>query len=300
MQTDGRYIRFDWAIKRMLRDKANFDVLEGMISVFTGEQGVKIIELLESESNQETFDDKFNRVDIKAKNSRDEIIIVEVQLSREVHYIERMVYGVSKAITEQLKLGEPYYNIKKVYSINVVYFDLGKGSDYLYHGQVELRGVHTHDVLSVTNTEEQAMQLPAHGTARRMKPFTDIFPEYYLIRVNEFNTYAKTPIEEWMAYLKDGVIKEDTRTPGLAEAKEKLKYMMMSDADRHAYERHIDAIMIQNDVVDSAKEEAREEERIKTRVQVTTEMAKKMKADNMPIDIIVKYTGLTAEEIEKL
>ena len=75
---------------------------------------------------------------------------------------------------------------------------------------------------------------------------------------------------------------------------------MMSDADRHAYERHIDNIRIQNDVVDSAKEEAREEERIKTRVQVTTEMAKKMKADNMPIDIIVKYTGLTPEEIEKL
>ena len=25
-----KYIRFDWAVKRLLRDKANFDVLEGL------------------------------------------------------------------------------------------------------------------------------------------------------------------------------------------------------------------------------------------------------------------------------
>ena len=73
-----RYIRFDWAIKRLLRQKANFDVLEGFLTVFLNEE-VKIIEILESESNQQKEDDKFNRVDIKARNSKGEIIIVEIQ-----------------------------------------------------------------------------------------------------------------------------------------------------------------------------------------------------------------------------
>ena len=103
------------------------------MTVLLGED-VKIIELLESESNQQTIDDKFNRVDIKARNSKDEIIIVEIQNTRELYYLERILYGVAKAITEHISLGERYYEVKKIYSISILYFDIGKGDDYLYHG----------------------------------------------------------------------------------------------------------------------------------------------------------------------
>ena len=317
MREEDKYIRFDWAIKRMLRDKANFDVLEGMISVFTGEKDVKILELLESESNQDAYDDKFNRVDIKAKNAKGEIIIVEVQLSREIHYLERMLYGAAKAITEQLNLGETYYNIKKVYSINIIYFDLGKGKDYLYHGQVELRGVHTHDILSVTPKEEKTMNIPtAENASRRRKDPKEIFPEYYLIRVNEFNSLAKTPLEEWMAYLKAGIIKTDTRTPGLQAAREKLQYLMMDDRDRIAYERHMEALSIQNDVIGNAmadgleegmkkgREEGRKEgEAIglkKGERQRTLEIAKNMKSIGLPTETIIQATGLSKSEIDNI
>ena len=64
-----RYIRFDWAIKRLLRDKANFAVLEGLLTVLF-EDKTQIVEILESEGNQLAETDKFNRVDIKAKNSK--------------------------------------------------------------------------------------------------------------------------------------------------------------------------------------------------------------------------------------
>lgn len=66
---DDKYIRFDWAAKRMLRDKANFGVFEGLITVLLNEP-VHIVEILESESNQNDADDKFNRVDIKARAAR--------------------------------------------------------------------------------------------------------------------------------------------------------------------------------------------------------------------------------------
>ena len=97
-----RYIRFDWAIKRLLRQKANFDVLDGFLTVMLNEE-IKIVEILESEGNQESADDKFNRVDIKALNSKGEIILVEIQNTRELHYLERILYGVAKAITESRK-----------------------------------------------------------------------------------------------------------------------------------------------------------------------------------------------------
>ena len=217
MEAIDQYIRFDWAIKRLLRQKANFDVLEGFLSVLLDEE-VKIIEILESEGNQLTADDKFNRVDIKAKNDKGEIIIVEIQNTRELYYLERILYGVAKAITEHISLGERYHEVKKIYSISILYFDIGKGDDYLYHGQNHFVGVHTGDRLQVSTKQKNALvhKLPA-----------EVFPEYFLIRVNEFDKLAVTPLEEWIDYLKTGRIRPDTTAPGLKEARKKLVYYNM-------------------------------------------------------------------------
>lgn len=57
MDRQPQYIRFDWAMKRLLRDKANFGVLEGFLTTLLGKR-IKIQKLLESESNQENEDDK--------------------------------------------------------------------------------------------------------------------------------------------------------------------------------------------------------------------------------------------------
>ena len=128
MEQDNTYIRFDWAIKHMLRDKSNFGILEGFISVLLNEK-VEIVELLESESNQDSDNDKFNRVDLKAKNSKGHLIIVEVQLTRQLYYLQRILYGTCKAITEHIGLGDQYDKVKKVYSISILYCDFGKGDD---------------------------------------------------------------------------------------------------------------------------------------------------------------------------
>lgn len=61
----GTHIRFDWAIKKLLRDKANYVVLEGFISELLKED-IKIDSILESESNRLTEENKLNRVDILA------------------------------------------------------------------------------------------------------------------------------------------------------------------------------------------------------------------------------------------
>ena len=290
MNEENRYIRFDWAAKRMLRDKANFGVLEGLITVLLNEP-VHIEEILESEANQEAADDKFNRVDVKAKNSKGEIIIVEIQLTRELYYLERVLYGVAKAITEHISLGQKYDKVKKVYSISILYFDLGKGADYLYHGQNKFIGVHSKDTLRINSKEENFI---------RMKDPEEIFPEYFLIRVNEFNKVATTPLEEWMDYLKTGHISDRTSAPGLSEAREKLQYLSMNKEERQAYDRHIDNIMVQNDVLDTAKMEGRAEgiaegraEGIaEGRAEEKLENARQLKANGVPVEIISKSLGL--------
>jgi predicted transposase/invertase (TIGR01784 family) len=310
MEAIDQYIRFDWAIKRLLRQKANFDVLEGFLSVLLDEE-VKIIEILESEGNQLTADDKFNRVDIKAKNDKGEIIIVEIQNTRELYYLERILYGVAKAITEHISLGERYHEVKKIYSISILYFDIGKGDDYLYHGQNHFVGVHTGDRLQVSTKQKNALvhKLPA-----------EVFPEYFLIRVNEFDKLAVTPLEEWIDYLKTGRIRPDTTAPGLKEARKKLVYYNMTPKERQAYDEHLSAIMIQNDVLDSAKLEGLIEGRMegllegkmegkiegiqegleKGEKKKQVEIACNLKKMDLPTETIVRATGLSVEEIEQI
>ena len=236
--THNQYIRFDWAAKYMLRNKADFAIFEGLISVLVGEK-VSIVELLESEANQEFRGDKFNRVDIKARNSNGDIILVEIQQTRERDYLERMIYGVAKAITEHIGSGQSYANVKKVYSINIIYFDLGEGADYLYHGQANLIGVHTHDVLQLTPHERDDLNI--------VQP-KDAFPEYFVIRVNEFNQMAVSPLEEWLQYLKDEYIRPDTTVPGLKEARKRLEYLRMTPEQRRQYDHYIDTMVRDQDV----------------------------------------------------
>lgn len=293
-----RYIRFDWAIKRLLRQKANFDVLEGFLTVFIGEE-VKIVEILESEGNQQTQDDKFNRVDIKARNSKGEIILVEVQNTSELYYLERILYGVAKAITEHIHLGDTYKEVKKVYSISILYFDIGKGADYLYVGQNKFIGVHTNDQLVITAKEKGAFV---------QKSPAEIFPEYILVRVNEFDKVAVTPLEEWVAYLKSGVIKENTTAPGLQEARKKLQYYSMTDAERYAYDEHLNAVMIQNDVLGNAREEGLTQGRAEGltqgraegRAEAKKDIVKSMLSNGLSVEQVAKFSGLTIEEVESI
>jgi predicted transposase/invertase (TIGR01784 family) len=216
------FIRFDWAAKRLLRQKSNFVVLEGLLSTLLNED-IRIERMLESEGNQNQFDDKFNRVDMLAENSRGELIIVEIQNNRELDYFHRMLYGVSKAVTEYISIGEPYSNIRKLYSVNIVYFDLGQGSDYVYHGTTEFRGIHCNDILKLSDNQQKQFRFIDAGK---------LFPEYYVLRVDEFDKKAVTPLDEWIAFLKTGEIPNNAKAKGLHEARERLRIDKLSLAEK--------------------------------------------------------------------
>ena len=279
------YIRFDWAIKRLLRDKANFSVLEGLLTVLLCEE-IRIEEIIKDEKAYCVWDDaQTDRIDIKAKDKKGDDIVIRIQNMRKLYYLERLRFG-TPAFAKHI-----YQEVNKVYLVSILYFDLGKGNDYLYHGQNRFIGVHTNDELLITAKEEGAIiqKLPQ-----------EVFPEYYLIRVNEFNQVAKTPLEEWVKYLKTGIIDPDTTAPGLPEAREKLRYYDMSPEERHEYDEHVNAIMIQNDVLNTAKLEGHAEGRAEGRAEGKLEDAKNLKQLGVSIDIIVQATGLRREDIDKL
>lgn len=280
-------IRFDWAMKRLLRDKSNYVVLEGFLSTLLGED-LHINRFLESESNQEDADDKFNRADMLVEDSHGKLLIIEVQNNRELDYFHRMLYGVSKTISEYINLGDDYDKVRKVYSINIVYFDLGQGKDYVYHGKTVFRGLHdANDILKLSVRQREVFVGKEAG---------DIFPEYYVLRVNDFDKVAKTPLDEWIQFLKTGEIDRTATAKGLPEARERLRVDSLSAPEKQAYYRDMEAQRYQRSVIKTGWYEGiakgRQEERQSN--------ARNLKQLGVSPEIIAKATGLSLEEIADL
>lgn len=224
-----KLVHFDWAIKNLLRNKANFDILEGFLSELL-QTKVTIETLLESESNKNDKDDRSNRVDLLVLTASQGHVIIEVQAAMEWDYLSRILYGTSKAVTEYIQAGQPYRSVRKIISVSIVFFNLGRGEDYLYHGTTEFRGTHQHDVLQLGENEYKA-----YGPS---KTPSDIFPEYYLIKVNQFNQQIKDKFDEWVYFLKTETIQPTFTAQGIKSAAKKLDILSLTDKERKAYERY--------------------------------------------------------------
>lgn len=294
----NKYIRFDWAMKRLLRDKVNWGIIEGLLSTLLGDF-IKIKELLESESNCTDDISEYYRADLLVENPQGEVSLLEIQNNNEFAYYQRILFGLSKQFTEYINRGKGYGLIRKIYSINIVYFNLGNGTDVVYHGKTEFRGIHNGELLNLSPFQKQKFNVDA---------VSDLYPEYYILKVNDFNKWSKVPLEQWIYFLNTGNIPADATAPGLSEAREKLQLVRMSKAELNAYYHHLDNVVILRDNIVTARGEGRleghaeglEEGRAEGRAESKLEDAKNLKCLGVSIDIIAKATGLSVEEIAKL
>ena len=284
-----KLIRFDWAIKRLLRNKANFVILEGFLSELLFDS-ISINRILESESNQDSSDDKYNRVDILTQNSKNELLIIEIQNTYEIDFFQRMAFGVSKSMSENLSLGQPYSEIKKVISINIVYFDLGQGQDYVYRGKTDFEGLHQKDTLGLSLKQKETFM---------KENVSDIFPEYYLVKVNQFDNVAHDTLDEWVYFLKNSEVKDDFKAKGLKEAGEVLDIMRLAKDEQYSYNRYLDSLHLKASEVftfENEKEFLIKSERLNEKIEIAKNLIK-LGIDSQTISI---STGLTLKQIDEI
>ena len=280
-----KLVRFDWAIKRLLRNKANFDILEGFLSELLHED-YKITQILESEGNKDTGNDKFNRVDILVENQKDELVIVEIQNTREADYFQRMLYGTSKVIVEHIAEGQPYSQVKKVYSVNIVYFDLGQGDDYVYHGMTTFLGIHSNHELELSEKQKELFKKTS---------VSDLYPEYYVIKTNRFNEIARDTLDEWIYFLKTAEIRDEFTAKGLRAASQKLDIMKLEPADRKEYDLYLEAQRSDASFVETVQLEISSAVREALRVRAEEALKK-----GFTVDVVADVTGLPAVEVQKI
>jgi predicted transposase/invertase (TIGR01784 family) len=199
-------------------------------------------------------------------------------------------------ITEHLHESEPYSKTAKVISVSILYFDLGQGSDYVYYGLTSFKGLHKQDILQLSEDQQELYQ---------KNKIHEIFPEYYLIKVNNFNDIARDTLDEWIYFLKNEEIKENFKAKGLKKAKQELDILKLSEKERIAYQRYQDDLHYQASMVESTytvgmrkgekrgKEEGRKERDIEIALNLIS-------AGFIDPESISKVTGLSLDEIKAL
>jgi len=281
------YISFDWAVKRILRQKANFGILEGFLSELL-KKDICINSILESESNKEHASDKSNQVDLLCEDSNGELMIIEVQFYEEIDYFQRILYGISKVISEHISLGKPYADVKKVYSINILYFDIGEGEDYVYHGKMDFFGIHHNDKLSLGWAQKKNFS--------REYP-SDIFPEVYLLKVNNFDDIAKTPLDEWIYFLKNTNLPKKYSAKGLNQLNEKLNYDKMDATTKQQYDEYLTNVKVSNSALETASLKGKHEGRQEGRQEERQNLILKMYDLGQEINFIAKVLEMSEKEV---
>ncbi|MEM7532531.1 MAG: PD-(D/E)XK nuclease family transposase [Chloroflexota bacterium] len=314
-------VSFDWAMKHILRDKANFDVLEGFLSALLKED-ITVTGLLESEGNQQSSSDKFNRVDLMVEDANGVGMIIEIQYTYFSSYLKRILWGVAKLIAESLELGDEYNKVQKVISISILYFpfsDVGDAQrdadndDYVYYGGTEFYGLHTGRRLSVrqdtlrrynkkrkTGGQEQALPEEEDWGRQSVQREHNIFPEFYLIEIDRFPSEVKDALDEWIYFFKHSEIPDDFKSEHIEAARDKLRVMKMKPEEKKAYERFWIGRSIYRSELESAKEDGRTEGIEEGQQKNQQEVARQMLMHGEPLDKILLYSGLSEDEIHAL
>ena len=289
MSKQRTYISFDWALKKLLRQKANFGILEGFLSELL-QQDITIKNISDPESNKPVGELKINRVDILVEDYQQRLMAIELQYNREIDYFYRMLFATSKASVEHIKEGYDYSRIKKVYSINLLYFELGQGKDYVYHGKNNFVGIHLGDTLQLSEAQKEKFLYD---------DVYEIYPEYYVIKINAFNDIAKNTLDEWIYFFKHSKVPPNFKAKGLQEVQEKMSIERLSPQDKADYERHQLNLVSERNIIDTAKIEGRMEGRMEGEA-IGREKEKSLQALKNLLQLIIELPDLPNEKLSTI
>ena len=306
-------ISFDWAMKRLLRNKANFEVLEGFLSELL-HRNIIIKNISESEANKEYENEKGNTVDILVEADESELFIIELQYNNLLFYFHRLLYGVVKTLANYLEKGTPYDKIRKIYSISIVHYGIGEvegekkdkdktPDDYIYHGFFNMTGVHSKNELRLTPGQRKTYNKTTIG---------EIMPEYYIIKLNNFNDVAVDTLDQWIYFLKHNKIEKNFTAKGFKKVEEVLNYDNLSPEEKIAHDKSIDRKLCAENAVETASVEGEikglekgeaigiEKGKAEGKAEEKTETAINCFNEGIPIEAIAKITNMTVEEIMEI
>ncbi len=269
----------DYGFKRLFGEEPNKDLLLDFLNELLKDEQGRITELtyLKNENLATTELNRKAIFDLYCTNEKGEKFIVELQKTKQKFFKDRTVYYSTFPIRDQALTGSEWnFELKKVYTIAILDFifdeDVNEPDKFRY--DVKLSDIDTkrvfYDKLTFIYLE--------------MPKFTKSIEE------------LSTRFDKWLFLIKN--LHKLDRIPEKLKEHIFLKLFETAEIARFSleeYNNYEDSLKYYRDLknsLDSAREEGRMEEK--------TEVAKTGLKEGFPIEIIMKMTGLSKAEIEKL
>ena len=263
-----RYFFTDKGGEKVLLDFINAVMISADMKTF------KAVEILNPFNLKRYYKDKETIVDVKCITKNGTVVIIEVQLSGNSRFPERILYYWASNYSKLLKKGEEYEDLTPVISINLLNFNLNKNdknvhSCYMIYDTKNARLLTDH--LQIHIIELKKFNFKNNNLSKDLN--------YWL------GFFTTKDMEEYMSE----IVKEK---PIMEEAHKRYNNFIRSRLMMSEYEK--------KEIYQYDKQITLKEERQEGRREGQISIAKSMKKDGADINLISKYTGLTIKEIEKL
>jgi len=277
-------ISFDYAIEYLLKDKGDYEIVEGFISALLKSQGykdVKIISLLDTESNKEDSISKRSLADLIVEDDEHHKYIIEIDRNLQHSFVHKACFNTSRLIVDHLAQNIDFTQIIKVFHISILYFPVG--NEPIHHGQTIISGVESKDRLTIhLKNPETGITIDA----------TDILPEYFFISIPLFNDRLEKEIDDWLYVMKHNEIPRGFHSPDMQKIADKLSILKMTPEERNSYYNYMKQIYTDRDSLYAAIEKGKEEK--------ARNIAKELILDRMALEKVAKMTELSMEIVIKL
>lgn len=276
----------DFGFKKIFGEEASKPLLLDFLNALLPESG-KIVDLTFKNSEQHGDTNKNWNLgyDIYCKNEKGEKIIVELQKAKQNFFGKRNTYYSSFPIIEQGEKGDWDFNLKAVYCIGILDFIFDNPSVDLNKGEY----AHT-------------IKLKIQNGKVFYEKLTFIYFELPNFRKTEEELESR--LDKWLYFIKHledfQVIPSIMADKVFQQAFEKAELAKLGFNEMKVYEHSLKIFRDLNGAFTTARDEGRIAGMLEGKIEGKIEMASFMKAENETIEKIIKYTGLTKEEIEKL
>jgi hypothetical protein len=278
-------ISFDFAIKYLLKNKGDYDIIEGFISALFASQGyppIKINALLDTESNKEGLEMKKSIADLVVEDGEGNKYIVEIERAYTPNFMHKACFNSSRLVVDGIYGNQDYTTIKKIFHISLLYFSTKEMQKPVYHGKTIVHEVDTKHPVDVSIANE--------GLVIFNTP--NVFPEYFFISVPMFDDVINSEMDEWLYVMKHSEIKQGFKSPYMAKVAERLSVIKMSSEERNEYIYYQKQSVHSQDILNAARAEGEAKGIKKAALNML-----KQELDNK---LISSVTGLSLEEILKL
>ena len=264
-------LKNDYTFKRVFGYTGNEEITKGLLNAILKEKVTDVSLNCNTILERDLYDDKLGILDIRAKVNNSVDVNIEMQLVDEKNIEKRIIFYLSKMYTQNLKKSHNYSELNKCISILFIDFELEKLKEIPKY-------------LTKWNIREETYSKII---------LTDVL-ELYIINLSKVEKYSENKLlDTWVKFISNS---EDLNMENADESIKKAKEVLdeISEDEHEQYLAHLREkyIFERQGIEEAGFDKGSKSKQI--------EIAKKMKEDNVDIKAIMKYTGLTKEEIEKI